>query len=66
MILWIYIPISQGNSFVASSNSTNPGVLTYTCSGGTALNTFHLQVTGGSPYAFQTYNITDYCGPVEP
>ncbi len=64
MILWIYIPISQGNSFVASSNGA--GVLTYTCTGGTAHNTFHLQVSGGSPYDFQTYTITDYCGPVEP
>ena len=65
MILWLYIPISQGNQYEAGS-SGSPAVLTWNCTGGTSPNLFHLQVSGGSPYTFQTYNINDNCGPHVP
>jgi len=66
MILWIYIPISHGDSYVAASNGGSPNVLNYNCAGGTAPNTFDLQVSGGTPNTTVSYGISDDCGPVEP
>jgi hypothetical protein len=65
MILWIYIPISHGDSYVAAGLG-NPTVLTYNCAGGDAPNTFDLQVSGGTPANTISYGISDDCGPVEP
>jgi hypothetical protein len=66
--LWTYVPIS--NSYTATvgdtADSGDPVVLTYSCDGQHAANSFQLQVSGGSPYNFTIYNLTDDCRAAQP
>jgi hypothetical protein len=68
IILWTYVPISRSYTGTVgdSANSGDPVVLTYSCDGQHAANSFQLQVSGGTPYNFAIYNLTDNCGAAQP
>jgi hypothetical protein len=68
IILWTYVPISYSYTATVgdAANSGDPVVLTYSCEGLHAANSFQLQITGGSPGNLAIYNLTDDCRAAQP